>query len=227
VDGGINDVRGQCLSAAATASGRLPDLQSERSADQFRKCAESCVTSQEAGWRNAKHVAQWRSTLATYAYPVLGGLPVGSVDTGLVLKVLEPLWATKPETAGRLRGTVLTAARTGEAIGAQWSEIDFAAKTWTVPVERMKAGKEHRIPLYSGTASTAGHARSWGLAIDLILLDRDEPIPRSDPVVDMRMLLKTNCRRVHQGQYSRAPNTAHKLREPVPDAILIYLDDLA
>jgi integrase len=184
----------------------------------FRECAESCVTSQEAGWRNAKHVGQWRSTLATYAYPVIGDLPVANVDTGLVLKILEPLWATKPETATRLRGrietvlnwatvreyrrgenparwrghldgvlpksskvkrvkhhpalayadlpafmrelrrldsisaralefTVLTAARTGEVIGAQWSEIDLTAKTWTVPAGRMKAGKEHRIPL--------------------------------------------------------------------------------
>src|SRR5579885_1919060 len=46
---------------------------------------------------------------------------------------------------------ILTAARTGEAIGARWGEIDFVAKVWTVPAERMKAGKEHRVPL-SGRA---------------------------------------------------------------------------
>src|SRR6266571_1780987 len=44
------------------------------------------------------------ATLSTYAYPVIGALPVQAVDTGLVLKVLESIWAAKPETAGRLRG---------------------------------------------------------------------------------------------------------------------------
>jgi hypothetical protein len=74
----------------------------------FRECAERCITSQEAGWRNAKHVAQCKATLATYAYPLIGDLPVTGVDTGLVLKILEPLWAAKPETAGRPRGRIET-----------------------------------------------------------------------------------------------------------------------
>lgn len=42
---------------------------------------------------------------------------------------------------------LLTAARTGEAVGARWDEIDTTAKVWTVPAERMKAGREHRVPL--------------------------------------------------------------------------------
>ena len=46
------------------------------------------------------------ATLATYAYPVLGALPVQAVDTGLVLKVLEPIWTAKPETASRVRGRI-------------------------------------------------------------------------------------------------------------------------
>jgi integrase len=46
-----------------------------------------------------------------------------------------------------LEFTILTAARTGETLGARWSEIDLRAKVWTVPAERMKAGKEHRVPL--------------------------------------------------------------------------------
>ena len=49
---------------------------------------------------------QWRNTLATYAYPVLGTVPVADVSTDLVLKVLEPIWATKTETASRLRGRI-------------------------------------------------------------------------------------------------------------------------
>jgi integrase len=42
---------------------------------------------------------------------------------------------------------ILTAARSGEVLGAQWSEIDLAGKVWTIPPGRMKAGREHRIPL--------------------------------------------------------------------------------
>ena len=72
----------------------------------FRECAEQLIASHEAGWRNAKHRAQWRSTLKTYVYPVLGERSVSAVDTTLVLKVLEPIWAVKPETAGRVRGRI-------------------------------------------------------------------------------------------------------------------------
>jgi integrase len=184
----------------------------------FRDCADRLVASHEASWRNAKHRNQWRSTLATYAYPVIGPVAVQSVDTGMVLKVLEPIWQTKPETASRVRGrieavldwatvrgyrsgdnparwkghlsevlpsrgqiqktqhhaalpftelpelivalaeregvaaralefTILTAARTGEIIGARWSEIDLQEKTWIVPAGRIKGGREHRVPL--------------------------------------------------------------------------------
>jgi integrase len=184
----------------------------------FRECAEAYMTAHQAGWRNEKHRAQWSSTLAAYAYPVIGELPVSTVDTTVVLKCLESIWKTRPETANRLRGriesvlswaavrrlrpennparwrghldkllpaprkvrsvkhhaamrysdvpqfmtelralqgsaaralelTILTALRTGEVISARWSEIDFAAKIWTIPAERMKAGREHRVPL--------------------------------------------------------------------------------
>jgi integrase len=184
----------------------------------FKECAASYIKAHRAGWRNGKHAAQWEATLATYAEPTIGALPVQAIDTALIMKVLEPIWTEKPETASRLRGRVeaildlakvrgwrdgenparwrghldkllpapakvrrvehhaalpyadlpgfltrlreqegtaaralefaiLTAARTGEVLGARWSEIDLAGKVWTVPGERMKAGKEHRVPL--------------------------------------------------------------------------------
>jgi integrase len=184
----------------------------------FRQAARSYMDAHEKGWRNAKHAAQWRSTLATYAYPTIGDLSVQAIDTGLVLKVLEPIWNEKPETAGRLRGRIeavldgakarghregenparwrghldkllparakvrkvvhhpalpyddlgafmkglrtqngtaarglefliLTAARTGEVIGAKWDEVDLGRHVWTVPADRMKAYKQHRVPL--------------------------------------------------------------------------------
>src|SRR6516162_3054232 len=57
----------------------------------FKQCAESYIASHRAGWRNGKHAGQWGSTPSTYAYPVIGPLPVQAIDTGLVLKVLEPI----------------------------------------------------------------------------------------------------------------------------------------
>ena len=182
----------------------------------FKDCTEQYIAAHRAGWRNAKHAAQWSATLKTYAEPVIGILPVQKIDTALVMKILEPLWSKKPETASRLRGRieavldwaavrghrerenparwrghldkllparakvrkikhhaalpydelpafmavlrsqegtaaraleflVLTAARTGEVIGAQPAEMKD--KVWTVPTDRMKGGKEHRVPL--------------------------------------------------------------------------------
>lgn len=72
----------------------------------FSKCAESYITAHRAGWRNAKHADQWTNTIKTYAGPVFGPLPVQDIDVALVLKVLEPIWTEKPETASRLRARI-------------------------------------------------------------------------------------------------------------------------
>src|SRR6516165_4379708 len=61
----------------------------------FQQCAEAHIKAHRAGWRNGKHAAQWEATLAAYAGPVIGALPVQAIDTALVLKVIEPLWTTK------------------------------------------------------------------------------------------------------------------------------------
>ena len=72
----------------------------------FDECAEAYIEAHRAGWKNAVHAAQWSSTLKTYVSPVFGSLPAQAIDTALVMRVIEPLWATKPETAGRLRGRI-------------------------------------------------------------------------------------------------------------------------
>lgn len=83
----------------------------------FAQCAAAHIRAHRAGWRNAKHVAQWEATLATYAEPIIGSLSVQAIDTALVMKVLEqevhgpkkaaaPLWTARPETASRLRGRI-------------------------------------------------------------------------------------------------------------------------
>jgi integrase len=69
----------------------------------FRVAAESRMSAMEAQYRNAKHRQQWASTLTTYAYPELGNIPVDAVTRDDVVRALEPIWLTKPETARRLR----------------------------------------------------------------------------------------------------------------------------
>lgn len=72
----------------------------------FRECAEDFIAAHADGWRNPKHRAQWTSSLATYAYPVLGSLAVSDIEVAHVLRVLEPIWRTVPETASRVRGRI-------------------------------------------------------------------------------------------------------------------------
>ena len=201
----------------------------------FKAMAETHIAANKESWRNAKHRQQWENTLQTYAYPVIGALPVAEVDTQHVLMVLEPIWREVPETASRLRGrietvldsakargyrqgenparwrghlaqilpartklsrghhkampydaiptfvkqiqereavaalalefVILTAARTGEVIAAEWDEVDLAKAVWTVPAGRMKAGKEHRVPLSARAVeilkATQGLRKEW------------------------------------------------------------------
>ncbi len=205
-----------------------PILTRERAQSQLRGAQASAINFEDAAlrfikiksaeWSNAKHVSQWASTLETYAFPVIGKLHVQDVQDAHILKILEPIWGTKTETATRIRGrienvldwasamkyrkgenparwrghldklltapkkttavehheavpvsdapafyaalqkregmaaralefTLLTAARSGEVRGATWAEIDMDSGLWVIPASRMKAKKEHRVPL--------------------------------------------------------------------------------
>ncbi len=189
----------------------------------FRDIAHQYVAAHEAAWRNAKHRAQWESTLTKYVYPSFGDLPIAAIGREHVTTALQVIWTAKPETASRVRGrieavldyaralgwrdgenpalwkgnlahilpsrsklanvrhhaalpwaevasfmaglrarpgvsaralefTILTAARSGEARGMTWGEVDLAAQLWIVPQSRMKAGREHRVPLSDAAA---------------------------------------------------------------------------
>ena len=219
----------------------------------FDQCAARVVEMKRAEFKSPKHAAQWPATLATYASPVIGSLPVDEIELGHISEVLNPIWTTKTETATRLRqrieavldyatahglrsgpnpaawkgnldkvlakpaklkkvqhhralpidempafmaelrqreGTgarclefvVLTACRSGEARGARWSEIDLSAKLWTIPPERMKAGKPHRVPL-SAEALALLEALPRIAGTDLVF-----PAPRGGQLSDMALL---------------------------------------
>ena len=77
----------------------------------FRQCADQYIKAHQPGWSNPKHAAQWSATLATYAYPVIGNVAVDKIGsngdgTDLVMKVLQPIWYSKTETASRVRGRI-------------------------------------------------------------------------------------------------------------------------
>ncbi len=184
----------------------------------FNHCVEEYIKAKEGEWSNVKHAQQWRNTMQTYAAPVVGKMLVRDINTPHILKVLNPLWSTKTETATRVRGrmesvidwatareyrtgtnparwkghldkllakprkitpvdhhaalpvaeigkfmeslrehqgmgaralefAILTAARSGEARGATWAEIDMPKRVWTIPAKRMKMRVVHRVPL--------------------------------------------------------------------------------
>jgi hypothetical protein len=72
----------------------------------FNLLAEQYVAQHEAGWKNAKHTAQWTSTLDKYAFPTIGNMVAADIDTPSVLRVLESIWISKSETASRLTGWI-------------------------------------------------------------------------------------------------------------------------
>jgi integrase len=220
----------------------------------FDHCADAFIEAHSSAWKNQKHVAQWKATIRTYVSPVFGSLPVQAVDVALVMKVLEPIWTTKPETAARIRGriesvlnwakareyrtgenpalwkghldnllparskiakvkhhaalpydqtsqfidalrrqdgiaplalefAILTAARTGEIIGARWDEIDLAEKVWAVPASRMKGGREHRVPL-SAEALAVLNKVGEGESEDFVFSGR-----KKSPLSNMALLM--------------------------------------
>jgi len=198
----------------------------------FRKAAEGYIEANKAAWRNEKHAWQWSQTLKAHVYPVIADVPMSTVNTGHVTKILMPIWTTKAETAACVRGrigtvldyakvhgwrtgenparwkghlenvlparakvskvehhpalpwgemeafmaelekedgtaalalrfTILTAARTGEVIGATWGEIDTMAAVWTVPADHMKASVEHRVRYPIARWRCSGRPRSY------------------------------------------------------------------
>jgi hypothetical protein len=83
-----------------------PQALADATSMTFGQCRDAYIAAHPPSWSNVKHSRQWTSTLATYVTPVFGMLPVASIDTGMVLRVPEPMWPTKTETASRLRGRI-------------------------------------------------------------------------------------------------------------------------
>ena len=114
----------------------------------FRECAERYIASHETGWRNAVHRKQWRATLVADVYPMIGELAVVSMDTALVVKVLEAVWARKPQTASRLRGRIESILDWAKARGYREGENPA----------RWRGHLDHLLPHHSKLARVKHHA---------------------------------------------------------------------
>jgi integrase len=72
----------------------------------FKQAAERFLAAHKHTWANSKHKQQWENTLENYVYPVFGSVAVGNVNVDLVLRVIEPIWKEKTETASRVRSRI-------------------------------------------------------------------------------------------------------------------------
>jgi hypothetical protein len=102
--------RGRCplSERQTTQAARRAGLQQSRGPRTFEAVAEAYIAFHRPTWSNAKHRQQWENTLKTYAYPIIGHLPISRVGVDEVLAILEPIWRNKPETASRVRGRIET-----------------------------------------------------------------------------------------------------------------------
>jgi len=115
----LNLARARELAAEARQQVRAEARLADARAMTFKECAQIHFASHERSWRSPRHRTQWAHSLATFVYPVIGDLPVGSIDTDLVLKVLEPIWNEKPVTANRVRGRIEAVLDWAKARGAR------------------------------------------------------------------------------------------------------------
>jgi integrase len=116
-------------------------------ATTFEQAAQAYIRSHRAGWKSPKSLAAWEGTLRDYAYPVIGKLPVGAVDTTLVLRVVEPIWNDKPETANRLRGRLEMVLDYARVIGQRSGENPA----------RWRGHLDHLLPARQAVAKTVHH----------------------------------------------------------------------
>src|SRR5690606_38078933 len=101
------------------------------------------------GWRTGENPARWRGHLKN-ALPARQKLARGhhaAMPYAEAPAYVKRLQGAEAMSARALEFLILTASRSGEVLGAKWPEVDLGSAVWTVPAERMKAGKEHRVPL--------------------------------------------------------------------------------
>ena len=256
----------------------------------FEQAAEKTFEANQARWRSKVTAKNWEQGMKKHVLPLIGKLRVDQIGREEVLRILTPIWTTKPEVARKQRNRiravlswcqahgfiehnvagemidgalpampavkehfralpytevpaaletveasgaslvaklcfrflVLTAARSGEARGATWSEIDFEKSEWRIPANRMKAGVEHRVPLSDAVLTVLEQAQILRDGSDLIF---PSSIKRATPLSDMALtkVLRTTglairttvhgFRSSFRDWASECTNTAHAVME--------------
>ena len=121
------------------------------------------------GFRDGPNPAQWRGNLALL---LPARAKVRKVEHHAALDYIElsafmtALRSRDGMAARALEFGILTAARTGEVLGARWGEIDVDKQVWTIPAERMKAGREHRVPLSDAVVAILKAVRPLAMTTD-------------------------------------------------------------
>lgn len=240
----LAEAREQALAYRKVArQGGNPVVLKRKSAPKptFATVAEAAHQERVPTFRNAKHAAQWIASLRTYVFPTIGQVSVDAIDTPDILRLIRPIWQSKPETARRvlqriavvmdtakadghrsgdnpvsgvkqglakqvdekqhhrampfkdvpafvaklradggfalshlpLEFLILTACRTSEVLEATWDEIDIEAAVWTIPKARMKAKREHRVPLPARCVEILRQARQISPLSDFVFAGRD------------------------------------------------------
>ena len=148
------------------------------------------------GYSVGDNPAEWKGNLE----PILGNLkqesrPHPSLPYEQVAGFIQHLGQKKGISPKALEFAILTACRSGEIFGAKWHEIDFKNKVWIIPKERMKAEKEHRVPLSQQAINLLESIQPYTQLHDLIF-----PAPRSGEMLS-DMSLTTLIRRLHEQKF--------------------------
>jgi integrase len=130
----------------------------EAATKTFKECALAVIAARKAKWTNPESERQWSSTLEDYAFPAFGNLPVAAIDTALVLKAIEPLWARAQVTADRLRNRIEAVLDWATAKGyrkgdnpARWRGHLAHVLPDTVKVEHLEAMPYTEVPGFMAT----------------------------------------------------------------------------
>lgn len=146
----------------------------------FRQCADRYLETHSARWKNAKSIAQWKSTMERFALPVFGAMAVDEVDTAQVLKALRKVWAERPETAQRLRGRIqhvidwATAHefRSGENPARWQGHLDKLLPARAVAVKHLAAMPVSEIPSFMAQLRSRDSISARALELTILCATR-------------------------------------------------------
>ena len=153
----------------------IEDNKQDKVIPKFEEAARTVYEANRPTWRNAKHAAQFITTLETYAFPVIGNMPVKDISSTHILQILSPIWVTKPETAKRVRQRLSTVLKW--CVAKQWRVDDPANIAIAQALPRQPKKVVHRKSIsynnvadFLDTVSKSSAGLSTKLGIEFLIL---------------------------------------------------------